>query len=241
MKNNSFTHSQEDTNVKKIVTRTLLLCCSALLLTSTSAFATTIAVGTPGDSETSPVTGPSPRFGNLTNFDALPQCFLPCSVVASLTSNGILFSSPDGLSVESFSTQSGPNYLVDTSADGSASLTIRLFNGVFAIGVGIADSDPVSVTFQAINSLGAPLGAAFVENLATTESLVNTGNGYYVVSDTTADIYGLQITQAVGDPNGLFSGLAIDDVQVAPEPASAVLLLTGISGLIARKRLGRRR
>jgi hypothetical protein len=120
--------------------------------------------------------------------------------------------------------------LFDTSTGGTANITISLASGKAGIGIGIADSDPVSVTFQALGAGGANLGAPFTVSLATTESLINPGNGYYVVQDTTPDIFGLKITQSVANPN--FSGLAIDDLQTAvPEPSSILLLIGGAGTL----------
>ena len=134
--------------------------------------------------------------------------------------------------------RAAPNELYDDSSDGSADILISLTGGTSAIGFGVADSDPVTLLIQALGSGGTALGAAFSEDLATTESSVNTGNGYYVVQDSSADIHGLQIQELVGNPN--YSGLAIDDVQVAstpvaatPEPSSVTLLGLGLFGLVA--------
>ncbi len=216
----------------------LLLCSALITVAPILAIAgLIIVVGTPGDSELSMPTGPSPKVGALINFDGLT----PFSTFApgTFASQGITsISSPDGLTVEPFSTQSDPNELFDGSADGSANITISLAGGTSAIGIGIADSDPVSVTFQALGVGGAALGTPFTEDLATTENLINTGNGYYVIEDSTADIFGLSITQASGNA-ALFSGLAIDDLQVAPEPSSFLLLIAGagtLFGVARRKR-----
>jgi len=225
----------------------LTLCSSLLLLTSMAQADPVIVVGTPGDSLLSKPTGPSPNLGTLINFDSLPSCttFPSCPTLSPSTFAGqgvTSISSPDGLAVIPFSTQSGPNELYDNSANGTASITIDLAHGTDAIGIGIADSDgevlpSLTVTFQALGAGGTPLGSPFVENLASTESAINTGNGYYVVEDTTADIFGLEIIQSVGNPN--FSGLAIDDLQIAPEPSS-VLLLAGAVAMLASFRLLKR-
>jgi hypothetical protein len=214
----------------------ILFVCSSLLLSPALAHATSITVGTPGNSQLSTPTGPSPKRGpTLINFDSLT----PGSSGPSFTIGGVTISSPDGLEVLPFSTQSDPNELFDTSADGSANILIRLAQGALAIGVGIADSDPVSVMFQALDSTGTPFGSIFTEDLASTESAINFGNGYYVISDTTPDIFGLRIIQSTGDNTGAFSGLAIDDVQVAtvPEPGTAVLCVAGLGmfGILRRR------
>jgi hypothetical protein len=47
--------------------------------------------------------------------------------------------------------------------------------------------------------------------------------------DTTSDIFGFTITQSLSDPS--FSGLAIDDVQVSPEPSTFLLLTAGAATL----------
>ena len=215
-----------------------LLCSSCLLLTSMLAQAAPLlTVGTPGNSQLATPTLPSPTLGHLINFDALtPGSTFAAGTYASLGVTSI--SSPDGLLVEPYSTQSYPNELYDSSSAGTASITIMLAGGTTAIGIGIADSDPVSVVFQALAANGMALGSAFTESLASTESLVNTGNGYYVVSDITADIYGLRITETVGNAN--YSGLAIDDLQFAPEPSSILLMTAGVAilgSLRLRKRV----
>lgn len=187
-----------------------------------------LIVGTPADSQLATPTGPSPTLGNLINFDSLTpfSTFNP----STYASEGVTsISSPDGLLVLPYSTQSYPNELFDESTDGTADITIDLATGTSAIGIGIADSDPVDVTLQALGAGGADLGSPFVVDLATTESTVNTGNGYYVVGDSSNDIYGLKITQGIGSSN--YSGLAIDDLQTSPvpEPSSYLLLVIGLA------------
>jgi PEP-CTERM motif len=203
-----------------------------------------LIVGTPEDSQLKKPAGLSPNLGGtLINFDNLTTSVscdeeavgCPTFNPSTFVSQGITsISSPDGLIVLPFSTQSGPNELFDNSSNGTANITISLARGTSAIGIGIADSDgevdsSLTITIQALNSTGGDLGSAFVENLMNTESAVNTGNGYYVVEDTTPDIFGLQITQNVANVN--FSGLAIDDLQVAPEPSSFLLLGAGVATL----------
>jgi hypothetical protein len=206
----------------------LMFCALSFSLAATVARATPmITVGTPGDSLLSSPSKPSPAFGTLYNFDSLT----PFSSYSTYTTGSFSISSPDGLEVLPYSTQSGPNELYDNSVDGSASITLTFTNGEYKVGIGIADSDPVSVTFQPLGSNGLALGSSFTENLLTTESLVNTGNGYYVFTDSGSDIYGLKITESVGNAN--YSGLAIDDLQIAatPEPASIGFLAEGICAL----------
>jgi hypothetical protein len=211
-----------------------LLSCAAVLLTGFSAYANPVLItGTPGDANLAVPTRPSPTLGNLINFDNVLTC--TSTACPSLTVLNATFSSPDGVLVIPFSTQSFPNELFDNSANGSANLSIQLIGGVTEIGVGIADSDPVTVTLQALNSSGTPFGNAFAVTIP--ENTVNPGNGYYVVSDTTPDIFGLLVTQPVGSAN--FSGLAIDDVQSTPEPSTFLLLASGaalFAGLRLRKR-----
>jgi hypothetical protein len=204
----------------------MMLCALCCLLISMVAHATPVlVVGTPGDAMLSTPTKPSPNLGGtLLNFDSLT----PFTTYSTYTTGGVSISSSDGLVVFPYSTQSGPNELFDNSAAGSANITISLTQASYDIGVGIADSDPVSIVIQALGLGGVALGSPFTENLSTTESLVNTGNGYYVLESTTPTIYGLQITEAVSNPN--YSGLAIDDVAIdyTPEPPSFVLLATGL-------------
>jgi len=188
--------------------------------------------GTPGNAYASPPTGPSPKFGTLYNFDALTPFTTYNSYAAS---SSITISSPDGLEVYPYSTQSGPNELFDTSAAGSANILIKTF-GTEEIGIGIADSDitaagaPVTVYLQALNASGVGFGTLFAVTLPVDGS--NPGNGYFTLSNTSYDIYGLQITQPVGNAT-LYSGLAIDDLQVAPTPEPASFALFGVSVLFA--------
>jgi hypothetical protein len=204
----------------------LLISSSCLLLMSTLAHTSPLLIfGTPGDSMLAKPSQSSPKLGgSLTNFDALTpfSTFVPTTFAAQ----GVTISSPDGLIVDPFSTQSGPNELFDNTSDGTADITIVLDSGIKAIGIGIADSDPVSITLQALAQNGSNLGSSFTIPLSTTESSINTGNGYYVVTDNTADIFGLRITQTTANA-AQFSGLAIDDLQASPEPSSILLLLAG--------------
>jgi hypothetical protein len=212
----------------------LTLCGWLLLLTPLIAQADTLVVGTPGNSQLATPTGPSPNLDSLllTFSELTPFSTFNPSTYASL---GVTISSPDGLVVEPFSTQSNPNFLFDNSPNGAANITISLTFGAGAIGVGIADSDsPVNIQLQALGAGGAHLGSPF--SVTIPETTVNPGNGYFVVEDSTADIRGLQITQT--DTGANYSGLAIADVQVAqaPEPSS-FLLLAGALAIIGSWRL----
>jgi hypothetical protein len=89
--------------------------------------------------------------------------------------------------------------------------------------VGVADSDGVSIKLQALGANGAAIGSVFTENLNTTNDV--NGNSYFAISDTSYDIYGFSIVQSLGDAN--YSGLAIDDVQVAAAPEPSVFALFG--------------
>jgi hypothetical protein len=193
----------------------------------------TLITGTPGDAYTLPETPVSPNLhGVLLNFDSLTAF----TSYSTYSSQGVSISSPDGLVVYPYSTQSGPNELFDNSSAGSANIDITTTQRSDAIGVGIADSDmtaggvPVTIYLQALNSSGVDIGTQFAVTL--TETGDNPGNGYFVIEDPSSDIFGLQITQPVGN-SALYSGLAIDDVQVqfTPEPSSFLLLATGLAGL----------
>lgn len=201
----------------------LSLCSSILLLACTLAQADPVLIeGTPADSYLSTPTSASPNLGGVKiNFDSLT----PFATFSTYSSQGVTISSPDGLEVLPFSTQSAPNELFDTSAAGSANISINYTVGVTAVGVGIADSDPVTIFLQALNASGTGFGSLF--SVTIPETGANPGNSYFVIQDTTPDIHGLQITQPVGNAN--FSGLAIDDVEVTPEPSTFVMLAAGVA------------
>jgi hypothetical protein len=194
--------------------------------------------GTPADDSTLPNKAASPNLrGVLINFDSLPSCQLfppssPCTNYSGTAFSGVTISSPDGLYAIPFSAQTPQNELFDNSAQGSASITVGTSVGQYAFGVGIADSDPVTITLQALGAGGVAFGAPDVVTI--TETGGNPGNGYFYVEDTTADLFGFTITQSVSDPG--FSGLAIDDVQAAtPEPSTLLLLSAGAAILAARR------
>ena len=209
-------------------TKNTLAICGSLMLSLTVANAAPVLnTGTPANSLLNTPTAASPSLGVLYNFDGLTPTttFNPTTYAAS----GLTISSPDGLLVEPFSTQTFPNELFDNSSNGTANITITLSKGTNKIGVGIADSDAVMVMLQALNMSGVGFGSIFSVNV-NAGSTANPGNGYYVLADTTPDIFGLKILQTSGSSN--FSGLAIDDVQTTtPEPGSLFLLLIGISFL----------
>jgi hypothetical protein len=193
-----------------------------------------LGTGTPSNSFLSPaVLSPSPKFGTQFNFDSLTA--LATFNPTTYASQGVTISSPDGLVVYPFSTQSGPNELFDNSAAGSANISIETL-ATNEIGIGIADSDitagniPVTVFLQALNSTGVGFGSLFAVTLPTDGS--NPGNGYFTISDTSFDIFGLQITQPVSNAS-LFSGLAIDDLQVASAPEPGTFALLGAGALLA--------
>lgn len=213
----------------------LPLCTCLLFLTTLATNAAPILItGTPGDDLLATPTGPSP---NLNNILLTYSTLTAYSTFNSYTSQGVTVSSPDGLEVEPFSTQSNPNELYDEGTngdfDGTANITISVLNGVSAIGVGIADSDdiagtdtPVPITLEALGLGGVDLGSVVV---TITELGPNPGNGYFVFENTIPNLYGLQITETDGDTSGDYSGLAIADVQVSPEPSSLVLLFGGLA------------
>jgi hypothetical protein len=66
----------------------------------------------------------------------------------------------------------------------------------------------------------------------TAESANNTGNTYFVAEDTTADIFGLQITQTTQTGG---SGLGLAEVELSPEPSTFLLLIGGGLALICSK------
>jgi hypothetical protein len=225
------------------------LLSASLLLTTLAAQAGTVSIttGTPSNASTLPATlNPSPNLGGLIiNFDTAnlepPNTTCVSAPCSSLTIQGVTFSSPNGIQVIPFSTQSGPNELFDVSPIGGADLSITLTQGVGAIGVGIADSDltdagaPVTITLEALGTGGTVL-STFNETISETNP--NPGNAYFVISDTTPDLFGLNISTA-GNSNNTDSGLAIDDVQVVPEPSSWMFLASGIALLFGLRKFKR--
>lgn len=200
---------------------------SLVILAGVSANASpTLEIGTPGNSILATPTGPTPNLGGtFINFDDLtPGASVDATHYAGQGVSAI--SSPGGLTAIPFSTQSSPNELFDGSPNGTANITIDLAHGASSIGIGIADSDPFAVTLQALAADGTVLGSPFTVTIP--DSGINSGNGYFVISDPSNDIFGLLIAQNSSSVNN--SGLAIDDLQFsssAPEPASYALFGTG--------------
>lgn len=226
----------------------LSLLASLLLLTPVAAFCSvTLITGTPGNALLSTPTSFSPNLGGiLINFSTLTpfESFSPSS---PYTVDGVSFSSPDGLTVLPFSTQTAnPNELYDNGPNGVADLTISTSFAASAIGVGIADSDtdppltsvppavPIEIELQPLGAGGVDLGSPFLVTIP--ENTANPGNAYFVVEDSTPGLYGLEIIQPLSNPD--FSGLAISDVQITPEPASFPLMAGGIAAILffARRR-----
>jgi len=204
-----------------------LLCSACFLLATSMANADPIlVVGTPADTPMG-ILYASPQLADtLLSFNTLT----PFTSYSTYTSGTTSISSPDGLVVLPNSTQIAPNELFDNSSNGTANITISSSYPVCAIAVGIADSDNVMVTFQALGAGGVDLGSPFTVSVLATGSQTDPGNGYYVVEDSTAIIWGLQITQPVGNPS--YSGLAIDEVQTTPEPPSFVFMASGLLALL---------
>jgi hypothetical protein len=209
----------------KLKVKALLL--SSVILAAVSGNAAPILVtGTPANSALATPSAAAPNLGGtLINFDALTpgSNFSPTAFSGQGVSS---ISSPGGLTAIPFSTQSSPNELFDGSANGTANITINLAAGASSIGIGIADSDPFSVTLQALAANGSAVGSPFTVTIPG--SGVNSGNGYFAIEDTTTDIFGLKILQASASMSN--SGLAIDDLQfasTAPEPTTYALFGAG--------------
>ena len=207
--------------------RTPLLCAAALSCSLLASATPTLISGTPGNAILATPTGPSLRFSQIINFDELtPNTTLDPS---QYSSQGVAsISSPNGLTVIPFSTQSAPNEIFDNGANGTATISLKLSHGTNEIGIGIADADPVTVTLQPLDLNGSPFGSAFSVTIPADTD--NPFNAYYAIADTGYTIGGLEVLQTSADPS--FSGLAIDDLQVGPIPEPASLLLAG-AGFVA--------
>ncbi len=227
--------------------RKFLLCTALLGFASTLAQAGTVSlvVGTPGNDNLATPTLFSPNLGglllNFANLNTGLSCEegvttdCPTFNPSTYAGSGVTISSPNGLLEYPYSTQgpaSNPVELFDEGAGGTADTTIGLNFATTAIGVGISDSDdPVEVQLEALGLGGADLGTFDVStDVVNAESAQNYANTYFVVEDTTAEIYGLEITQTDSSVNN--SGLAISDVQVVTPEPSCFLLLGGGMALI---------
>lgn len=193
---------------------------------------TTFITGTPnfnGNGALSPVSGTLINFDDSATIQNVANSggsyALPSNAYASL--GLVSISDPSGLFVQPYSTQSEPDFVTNGNAitNGEADITLALSHSVSFIGVGIGDADGVPIT---LNLLGAS-GTIASETINLPTDTQNPYNGYYAFLDTTADITGLSIIQATDLTGSSPSGLAIDDVQFAPEPGS--FLLIGAGGL----------
>jgi hypothetical protein len=209
-----------------------------------------IVQGTAGDANNLPATPPSPGFSNVINFanlesqiTSLPplvqqncvdngdQC--PTFNSSQYASQGVAISSPDGLLIYPFSTQTaGGIELFDEGAgadlDGTANITISLAGGVNELAVGISEfDDPLTLTIEALGAGGTDLDSVNVSAaVEAAESAQNTGNTYFVAEDTTPGIFGLEITQTTQTDG---SGLALAEVEYSPEPSTFLLIGGGLA------------
>ena len=166
--------------------------------------------------------------------------FVPTFNPSQYASQGVTISSPDGLLIYPFSTQTAGGielYDEGTSGnfDGTANITIGLAGGVEDLGVGISDGDnPVNVTITALGAGNINLGSLNVSTtVVAAESASNYANTYFVVEDTTPGIFGVQITQTIGGG----SGLALAEVEVSPEPSTLLLFIGGGLAMLGCTRL----
>jgi hypothetical protein len=204
------------------LSKNFILTSAIFLATAALSQADSIVVGTAGNSALSTPSKPSPNVGPIISFSGLADG----SPVASVSTGGATISSPDQVQVIPYSSMyNTPNEIFDASSKGTANLTVKLTSGTNEIGVGVADSDGVSITLQALNASGTAFGSIFTENLGTTADA--NGDSYFAIADTGYDIYGFQILQTTGNAN--YSGLAIGDLEVAPAPEPASFALLGAS------------
>lgn len=209
----------------------------------------TIVQGTAGDANFLPATAPSPNLGGVINFanlaggvtsNCVDNLVCPTFNPDQYAAQGVTISSPDGLLIFPFSTQtSGGIELYDPGAtdsstcapnfacDGTANITIGIAGGVSELAVGISDGDdPLALTITALGAGGTVLASMDVSSaVEAADSAENYANTYFVAEDATgAGIYGLQITQTVPT---FGSGLALAEVEVTPEPSTLLLLSAG--------------
>lgn len=223
-----------------------------------------IVQGTPGDNNLLPASAATPGVGTVINFanlesqiTSLPtaaqqNCIdngLQCPTFSSsqYASQGVTISSPDGLLIYPFSDQTaGGIELFDPGAtspstcisagtcDGTANITIGLTGGVEQLAVGLSDfDDPVDLTLNVLGAGGAVLDSMNVST-SVEAATATTGQTYFVAEDTTAGIYGLQITQTEVTDG---SGLALAEVEYSPEPSTFMLLIGGGMAMFGAARL----
>jgi hypothetical protein len=102
------------------------------------------------------------------------------------------------------------------------------------LAVGLSDfDDPVTVTLSVLGAGNTVLETLDV-SAAVEAAAQTTGQTYFVAEDTTASIYGLEITQGT-QTNG--SGLALAEVEFSPEPSTFLLLIGGCLAIIGSARL----
>lgn len=206
-----------------------LLAGIALLTCASAALPDTVFVtGTPAFNNT----GRTPLIGTLVNFDdptlvaaaaggsyALPSDYYASIGIASI-------SDPSGVFVEPYSTQSAPNFLTNgnASVNGEANITISFASSVNAVGVGVADADGAPITLEL---WGAGNTLLSTQTVSLPTNTVNAYNGYFAFIDSTSDIYGLSVIQNTDLSASSPSGLAIDDIQFAPEPATTGVAVLG--------------
>ncbi len=240
-----------------------LLYTSLMLIMPLFAEAGTVQIiqGTAGDANELPATPASPALPTVINFSGLSSQItanctdnLVCPTFNSSTyaSQGVTISSPDGLLIYPFSTQTaGGIELFDPGAtnsstcvangncDGTANITVKLATGVEDLAVGITEfDDPITLTLEALDQSGSVLDSLDVStDVENAESAQNTGNTYFVAEDTTPGIYGLEILQTTQTDG---SGLALSEVEYSPEPSTFLLLIGGGLGMIGFTRLRRK-
>lgn len=196
--------------------KTLLL-CSALAVSASLSYATTLTVGSPNDNNYAG-DALSPRFGVYINFDNLtpysqvaPGAYASTGVQSIASNNA-----SDPLVAYPYSSQSAPNFI--STQDGYGGITITLDNLVNIIGIGILESDGASDTLEALGATGNVLGS-FSVTVPTSGS--TPFNAYYVLEDTSQDIKSLVISSSAGN-------FGVDDLQFAPEPFDLSLVGGGL-------------
>jgi hypothetical protein len=194
-----------------------------LLLGSFAGSATTLLTGTPNNSDnsTDTPTGLTPKFGTLINFDSLtPNSILASNAFAGSGISSIADTNGTApLSAMPYSSQSYPNY-IGTADFSNIDTRITLNNSTNQIGVGLLAGQSNSFSLLAYGASNNLLGSYTVN---VPSDGVNAYNGYYAISDTTADIKSLEV---IG--NGGF-----DDVQFNTVPEIDANSCTGALGLLS--------